>query len=88
MAAVTDAEGSIPERQGNTALLEGLARRSEAFVIPLAAIVLGLALYSLFILALGKSPIELFQLIYKGGIGTWFSIQNSSCSTSQPAPST
>ncbi|MGH6822927.1 MAG: ABC transporter permease, partial [Methylocella sp.] len=77
MAAVTDAQRPIPERQGNSAPLDGLARRSEALVIPLAAVVLGLALYSLFILALGKSPIELFQLIYKGGIGSWFSIQNS-----------
>jgi len=58
-------------------LLEWLARRAEPVVIGLVAILIGLALFSLFILAIGKSPITLFQLMYTGGFGSWFSIQNS-----------
>ncbi|PYE23087.1 nucleoside ABC transporter membrane protein [Rhizobium sp. PP-CC-3A-592] len=57
--------------------LEWLARRAEPVVVGLAAIVTGLALFSIFILAIGKSPVALFQIMYTGGFGSWFSIQNS-----------
>jgi ABC-type uncharacterized transport system permease subunit len=57
--------------------LEWLARRAEPVAIGLAAILAGLALFSVFILAIGKSPIALFQIMYAGGFGSWFSIQNS-----------
>ncbi|WP_105438341.1 ABC transporter permease [Neorhizobium sp. T25_13] len=58
-------------------VLEWLARRAEPVAIGLVAILIGLALFSLFILAIGKSPVTLFQLMYTGGFGSWFSIQNS-----------
>jgi ABC-type uncharacterized transport system permease subunit len=58
-------------------MLEWLARRAEPVAISLFAILVGLALFSLFIMAVGKSPIALFQLMYAGGFGSWFSIQNS-----------
>ena len=58
-------------------LLEWLARRAEPVVIGSAAILAGLMLFSLFILAIGKSPVALFQLMYTGGFGSWFSLQNS-----------
>ncbi|WP_454854253.1 ABC transporter permease [Rhizobium binxianense] len=57
--------------------LEWTARRAEPIAIGLAAILIGLALFSLFILAIGKSPAMLFQLMYTGGFGSWFSLQNS-----------
>jgi simple sugar transport system permease protein len=57
--------------------LEWLARRAEPVVISLGAVIAGLALFSLFILAIGKSPVTLFQLMYTGGFGSWFSVQNS-----------
>ncbi|PDT15181.1 ABC transporter permease [Rhizobium sp. J15] len=58
-------------------ILEWIARKAEPLVIGLAAILIGLALFSLFILAIGKSPAVLFELIYAGGFGSWFSVQNS-----------
>jgi len=58
-------------------ILEWLARRAEPVVISFGAILIGLALFSLFILVIGKSPATLFQLMYTGGFGSWFSIQNS-----------
>ncbi|MGB8290001.1 ABC transporter permease (plasmid) [Rhizobium ruizarguesonis] len=58
-------------------IFEWTARRAEPIVIGLAAILIGLALFSLFILAVGKSPTTLFQLMYTGGFGSWFSVQNS-----------
>jgi simple sugar transport system permease protein len=63
--------------RGYPAALEWIARRAEAFVIPLAALVVGMALFSLFILAVGKSPVQLYETMWRGGFGSWFSIQNS-----------
>jgi ABC-type uncharacterized transport system permease subunit len=60
-----------------TAALEWIARRAEAIVIPLCAIIAGLALFSVFVAMLGKSPAELFELMWRGGFGSWFSIQNT-----------
>lgn len=54
-----------------------MARRSEAVVIPLAALLAGFAAFSLFLLLLGKSPVEFFALVYKAGFGTAFSWQNT-----------
>lgn len=63
---------------GNLRLvIEWAARRAEPLAIALLAILVGLALFSLFIAALGKSPPQLFQLMYTGGFGSWFSIQNA-----------
>ncbi|APO72954.1 sugar ABC transporter permease protein [Rhizobium etli 8C-3] len=71
MAIATEKPASL--RPG----LEWIARRAEPMVIGLAAILIGLAIFSLFILAVGKSPATLFQLMYTGGFGSWFSVQNS-----------
>jgi len=58
-------------------ILEWVARRAEPVAISLGAILAGLALFSIFIAVVGKSPIDLFKLMYTGGFGSWFSIQNS-----------
>lgn len=58
-------------------LRETLARRAEAVVIPVAALLVGLALFSLFIAALDKSPLQFFELMWRGGFGSWFSFQNA-----------
>lgn len=68
---------AILDTRGYRAALEWIARRSEAFVIPLAALVVGMVLFSLFILAVGKSPLQLYETMWRGGFGSWFSIQNS-----------
>ncbi|MBZ0161385.1 MAG: ABC transporter permease [Notoacmeibacter sp.] len=73
----TDAQASIPGDKGGPALVEWIARRSEGIVIPLAAILVGLAAFSVFVAFLGKSPFDLFGLMVKGGFGSWFSIQNT-----------
>lgn len=57
--------------------LEWLARRSEALVIPFLALIFGMALFSLFLALLGKSPVQFFEIIWRGGFGSWFSIQNT-----------
>lgn len=57
--------------------LSKAVRRSEGVVIPVAALLCGLLAFSLFLLVVGKSPIEFYQLIYKAGFGTAFSWQNT-----------
>ncbi|AZO50850.1 MAG: ABC transporter permease [Mesorhizobium sp.] len=63
--------------KGYRAALEWTARRAEAFVIPLAALVVGMVLFSLFVALVGKSPVQLYETMWRGGFGSWFSIQNS-----------
>ncbi|MDM9622431.1 ABC transporter permease [Rhizobium sp. S96] len=75
--SLSPAISDTPARPLFGPLLEWLARRAEPVVISLGAILVGLALFSLFIMAVGKSPAVLFQLMYTGGFGSWFSVQNS-----------
>ncbi|WP_245525500.1 MULTISPECIES: ABC transporter permease [unclassified Mesorhizobium] len=63
--------------KGFPAALEWIARRAEGFVIPLAALIVGMVLFSLFIALVGKSPVQLYETMWRGGFGSWFSIQNS-----------
>lgn len=75
--SLSPAISDTPARSFLGPLLAWLARRAEPVVISLGAILVGLALFSLFIMAVGKSPAVLFQLMYTGGFGSWFSVQNS-----------
>jgi ABC-type uncharacterized transport system permease subunit len=52
-------------------------RGSEALAIPIAALLVSALLFSVFLLALGKSPVQFFQLIWLGGFGTGFSWSNT-----------
>src|SRR5882724_4861172 len=54
-----------------------IRRSAEYIAIPLFALAVSAALFSLFLLALGKSPAQFFELVYRGGFGTAFSIQNT-----------
>src|SRR6202451_2999353 len=54
-----------------------LRRGAEYIVIPLFALGITAVLFSLLLLALGKSPLEFFELVERGGFGTSFSLQNT-----------
>ncbi len=55
----------------------GLARRVEAVAIPLAALVVGMAAFCLFLLTQGHSPGEFLALVHRGGFGSAFSWMNT-----------
>ncbi|MEO4040134.1 ABC transporter permease [Hoeflea sp. CAU 1731] len=57
--------------------LEKAARNAEGFVIPVGALIAGLAVFGLFLLFLGKSPFDFYALVYKAGFGTAFSWENT-----------
>ncbi|TIL69817.1 ABC transporter permease [Mesorhizobium sp.] len=78
--ADTVSSASVPVMLGAKSYptaLEWIARRAEALVIPLAALIVGMALFSLFIALVGKSPAQLYETMWRGGFGSWFSVQNS-----------
>lgn len=61
----------------NAEAAETLGRRIDAVFLPLAALLVGMVIFSLFLLTLGKSPLEFFGLVYKAGFGTAFSWTNT-----------
>lgn len=52
-------------------------RSAEYIVIPAIALAASAAAFSLFLLAIGKSPLQFFELVWRGGFGSAFSLQNT-----------
>ncbi len=50
---------------------------AEAILVPLMALIASALLFSIFLLVIGKSPIDFFTLVWTGGFGSSFSIQQS-----------
>lgn len=63
--------------QYRSELMIRVARYFEAAFFPLAGLLAGLGIFSLFLLAQGISPVQFFQLVWLGGFGTAFSWQNT-----------
>jgi ABC-type uncharacterized transport system permease subunit len=59
------------------AILPALARRAEGVVIPLVALAVGFALFSLFLITQGKSPAQFVGIVWQGAFGSAFSWQNT-----------
>ena len=54
-----------------------LRANSEYVVIPLLALAIAAALFALFLIAIGKSPVDFIFYVWRGGFGTSFSLQNT-----------
>ncbi|EFL90906.1 ABC transporter permease [Ahrensia sp. R2A130] len=52
-------------------------RKAEAVLVPTGALLAAFVLFSVFLLFLGKSPVEFFQLVWRAGFGTQFSWENT-----------
>ena len=75
---MTDRSASAPLTvQGSGDILNQFARRSEAVVLPLAALLAGFFVFCIFLLLQQKSPVQFLALTYQGGFGTAFSWQNT-----------
>jgi len=77
VAVTTDTGAEAPELPATGEFLARVARSAEAIIIPLFAILVAAVLFSIFLLVLGKSPIEFFTLLWIGGFGTSFSWTNT-----------
>ena len=49
----------------------------EAVAIPVGALLASAIIFSVFLALLGKSPVQFFELVWRGGFGTSFSFQNT-----------
>ena len=52
-------------------------RALETVFAPFAALVAATIVFSVFLLALGQSPADFFELTWRGAFGSWFSLQNT-----------
>jgi general nucleoside transport system permease protein len=73
-SAVNDADA---EGSGARPLLERAAAQLDGMVVPSAAILTSVVLFGGFVAAAGANPVEVFEQMYRGAFGTWFSAQNS-----------
>lgn len=54
-----------------------IRRSAEYIAVPLFALLVSAALFSIFLVLIGKSPPDFFALLWRGGFGTAFSFQNT-----------
>ena len=64
-------------RTAGSDLARKLRANSEYVAIPLLALAIAAALFALFLLAIGKSPLDFVSYVWRGGFGTAFSFQNT-----------
>ena len=50
---------------------------AQSVAIPLFALAVSMALFGIFMASIGRSPVDVYALMYKGAFGSWFSWQNS-----------
>ncbi|MCP1611740.1 simple sugar transport system permease protein [Azospirillum lipoferum] len=60
-----------------TRLSATLSAPLSALALPVAAVAVSLALFGAFVALVGVDPVEMYQLMYRGAFGTWFSWQNT-----------
>jgi simple sugar transport system permease protein len=77
MAATSETQLRAPGVAGSGELLTRIGRSAEAVIVPLIALLAAAALFSIFLLIVGKSPLQFFTLIWVGGFGTPFSWTNT-----------
>lgn len=58
-------------------MMQILMPKLEAVAIPISALLAGFIVFSIFLLFVGKSPIDFYALIYKAGFSSAFSWQNT-----------
>lgn len=64
-----------PELQSG--LVDRLRRSSQYVLVPAIAVLISAVLFAVFLLALGKSPVQFAELLWRGGFGTVFSWENT-----------
>ncbi len=73
----TASPASLLDRPAVADLVIRLRRSAEYVVIPAFALLASAGLFSLFLLAIGKSPAQFLELVWRGGFGTPFSWRNT-----------
>ena len=74
-AAPSGADGTA--RSNSAEVFARLRANSEYVAIPLLALFIAACLFAIFLIALGKSPLDFISYVWRGGFGTAFSLQNT-----------
>ena len=74
MTVQTADTATIPAKSGSNLQI---LRFAESIAIPVGALIVSGVIFAVFLLAIGKDPIQFYQLVWTGGFGSSFSIQNS-----------
>ena len=78
LAAVPGAVGSPDAEPANARVLLGrLAAFLDGLVVPTASVLTSVVLFGGFVGLAGANPIEVYEQMFRGAFGTWFSFQNS-----------
>jgi simple sugar transport system permease protein len=74
-----DAAVTLPVRQAASrgAPLDRIKAAAEALVIPIGALAAAMVIFGVFVLVIGKDPLEVYGLIWKGGFASSFAWQNT-----------
>src|SRR5690606_29972903 len=72
---MTVASAAVEPRIGTPSVRK--LKLAESVFVPLFALAGSFLIFSLFLLVIGKSPVEFFTLVWTGGFGSSFSIQQS-----------
>ena len=77
-AAVPEAVGT-PEAgpESTRALLSRLGTFLDGLVVPSGSVLVSVVLFGGFVALAGANPLEVYEQMYRGAFGTWFSLQNS-----------
>ncbi len=58
-------------------ILSPLSSLLSALAVPVAALAASLALFGAFVALVGVNPLDVYELMYRGAFGSWFSWQNT-----------
>src|SRR3984957_13956149 len=75
--ASRDVINPVASRSAKSDLAVRRRANSEYVAIPMLAIAIAAALFALFLIGLGKSPLDFVSYVWRGGFGTAFSVQNT-----------
>ena len=75
--APTTSAAQEPDAQGASDFAIRMRRSAEYIAVPAFALLVSAALFAVFLILIGKSPIDFYSLLWRGGFGTAFSFQNT-----------
>jgi simple sugar transport system permease protein len=77
VAANLSRDGSTAATPGFARQSDGLLRAAEAVLIPVGAVVVSLLLFGAFVALAGVNPLDVYDDMVVGSVGSWFSFQNT-----------
>ena len=81
MTASAAVPGAVTETDAGRVSMRALVGRFAAFldglVVPTSSVLVSVALFGGFVGLAGANPVEVYEQMYRGAFGTWFSLQNS-----------